>query len=121
MKRSRLRPVSAKQAARNRNLAKLRTEILEERGPWCAGPRYVHDFPLFIPGEPSPFDALLDGCTGRGTEMHHVVKRSRRGEDRKEDLVLLCSSCHRFTEEQVALATEIGLLRTPSLDPEKVS
>lgn len=111
LKRTRLRPVSVKQAARNRALRKMKQELIEERGEGCEGPAYIIPSAVFREGNPVLY-AVVDACTGIAKELHHVVKRSRQLADRKGDLALLCTSCHRFTEHEVTLATAVGLLRS---------
>jgi 5-methylcytosine-specific restriction endonuclease McrA len=31
-----------------------------------------------------------------GLEVHHMERRSRRGDDSEENLITLCSNCHRL-------------------------
>jgi len=37
-------------------------------------------------------------------EVHHVVPRGLGGSNRADNLVTLCSRCHRFAHEQIAPA-----------------
>lgn len=114
MKRTPLRPISVKQAARNRALAKMKRELIEERGPWCEGPSFIlRAMPEAI-AERGVFHDVIACCQGRDVQLHHIVKRSRRHEDRKEDMALLCPICHLFTELHPDMATQVGLLRSAS-------
>ncbi|MBK9777585.1 MAG: HNH endonuclease [bacterium] len=45
------------------------------------------------------------GCgAARFLEVHHVVPRGLGGSNRADNLVTLCSRCHRFAHEQIAPA-----------------
>lgn len=37
-------------------------------------------------------------CGGRWTELHHLLARSHSGDDHRENLIPLCSECHRKVE-----------------------
>lgn len=44
--------------------------------------------------------AVLDGCEGLATEVHHVIERAAGGTDDDENLLAICESCHyRLTSE----------------------
>lgn len=88
MKRTPLRKVSSKQAARNRLLAKLRAELLaeqvEERGyNWCVLCGYC-----FRPDQ---------------LEMDHIEQRAFCGSDERENVRLVCTNygkgCHDLKHE----------------------
>lgn len=70
LKRSPIKRVSAKQAAKNRELNKLeapmdlRCEICNEMPDW------------------------------RGLSRHHIKKRSQGGDNNKENILWLCGKCH---------------------------
>lgn len=110
MKRSELRRVSPKQAKRNRDLARLKLRLLEERGAKCEAQWLYAEWFVHDPYDPR-VERIAFACSGRPDELHHVVKRSRQSVDRAEDLMLLCNNCHRFTETDPDFATELGLLR----------
>ena len=38
--------------------------------------------------------------TNVGLEVHHVIPRSRLGDDLEENLITLCSKCHRKTHRR---------------------
>ncbi|MBK6736243.1 MAG: HNH endonuclease [bacterium] len=45
------------------------------------------------------------GCgAARFLEVHHVIPRGRGAPNKAENLVTLCSRCHRFAHEQTGLA-----------------
>ncbi len=45
------------------------------------------------------------GCgAARFLEVHHVIPRGRGGSNKADNLVTLCSRCHRFAHEQTGLA-----------------
>lgn len=85
IRRSPIRKVSKKQAARTRNLAKIKrdwikAEFEREGLARCQGPcrRPIYD--------PQDAALLLDA--------HHIVLRSRGGTDAPLNLRMLCRSCH---------------------------
>lgn len=44
--------------------------------------------------------AVLDGCEGVATEVHHLVERAEGGTDDDENLLAICDACHyRLTTE----------------------
>ncbi|WBP92792.1 HNH endonuclease signature motif containing protein [Mycolicibacterium neoaurum] len=44
--------------------------------------------------------AVLDGCEGVATEVHHVIERAAGGTDDDENLLAVCGLCHyRLTTE----------------------
>ena len=53
------------------------------------------------------------GCGHAGfLELHHIVPRSEGGENRPENLVTLCASCHRLLHERGLVGGALdGLLR----------
>jgi len=81
MRRTRLKPVSHRQAEKNRAWRRIVDELCEERKyicQWCSfkGQRTVQE--------------RLDWLTG-----HHIIKRSRGGIYTKENCFLVHQSCHQ--------------------------
>lgn len=52
-----------------------------------------------------------NGCTGKATESHHVVLRSRGGSDDETNLITACSYCHHQVHLHPREATELGFMR----------
>ena len=40
-------------------------------------------------------EAKLEGCWRSGTDIHHIKYRSRMGTNGLENLIVLCTFCHR--------------------------
>lgn len=55
--------------------------------------------------------AKLAGCTGRGTERHHIKLRSRGGSDRPANLMAVCLSCHRHIHANPYESHKLGFMR----------
>src|SRR5690606_7095818 len=74
-----IKPVSDKQAVRNREYSVVRKEHLAEN-PFCK--------------------AKLPGCTGIATQIHH--NRGRIGDDLtdRSTFVSICANCHRIVESE---------------------
>ena len=89
MKRTPIRPVSAKRARANRR----RTEVLRSLyGTPCA--------------------ARLAMCTGRAEQGHEVLSRARGGSiTDPENIIGVCAPCHQWITEHPLEATERGLMR----------
>ena len=92
MRRTRLRSVSKRQQAKNRELARARKIIVERSGGLCEG------------------DGFSDYCTGVGTDAHHVRTRSQGGTHDPENLRWLCHPCHMWIHDHPLSAREAGLL-----------
>lgn len=118
MKRTRLRPRSAKRQAIAQERRDFVDRILAERG-YCEGPHHLR--PMMRVPELSDRDRALIvvtlndcGINRLPTEVHEKLKRSRGGSILDPDNVLaLCHACHFFTEAEPRLATMAGML-TPS-------
>lgn len=90
MKRTRIKPVSAKRARENRQRAKLRLRMIETHGVSCQA-------------------GILGVCDGRWTDMHERLSRARGGSVTDPDnIVLLCRPCHRLITEHPAWAEANG-------------
>ena len=106
MKRTAIKPKSAKRIVQDREFAKVRLEVLFRDGH-CA----------FI------FDSTHGPCGGP-LDPHHIVTRAR---DRKmaldpDNLITLCRNHHSWVHDNPAEATERGLLKSasrPSGTPEQ--
>jgi len=86
MRRTRLKPVSPKQAEKNRAWRKITDELCEERKyicQWCGyrGQRTIPE--------------RLDWLTG-----HHIIKRSRGGIYTKENCYICHITCHDEIERE---------------------
>ena len=115
MKRVRLRPVSAKRQAVNRERAKVVAQLrIERKG--CEG------MPLLkaaahraeTEADRRKYVDALRACNPwqKMLQPHEPLKRSRRsgGLADPERIMLLCDRCADFTEAEVRLSTDAGLL-----------
>jgi 5-methylcytosine-specific restriction protein A len=93
MRRSPLRRVSKKRAAANRVLAKAALLVRARSLGACE----------------AAFSAY---CTSRGTQAHHVVRRSQGGQDTPQNLLWVCTPCHTAIHAQPEAARAAKLLRT---------
>lgn len=60
-------------------------------------------------------EARVEGvCEGRGSQAHHILRRSQGGADDPSNLAWLCSSCHGHVHANPAWAYEAGLLARSS-------
>lgn len=93
------RPISLKQARKNRARKPVRDAYLAEH-PDCEA---WNTFP----------GHLADMCGNRSTEVHEPLTRARGGAiDDPLNMKALCAKHHRWVHEHPELATEMGLLRT---------
>jgi hypothetical protein len=112
VKRRPLRPLSARRYKRDGSLssvARVSPKRLAERQDEAAFRRAVHDRAQgFCEAEP----VLHPGIRRRGVDVHHVYKRSAAPELRFSvaHALLLCRSCHHFTESHPHDAITLGLL-----------
>lgn len=91
MKRSPMRPVSRKQAAKNREYARTRIEALERDGYACQLRTAEHR------------------CEGM-LQTHHIVRRSQGGSNDAANLVTLCAAGHAWVHANPQAAADLGLL-----------
>jgi hypothetical protein len=56
-------------------------------------------------------EAALQGCTGRASQRHHVLRRSRGGTDEAANTRDLCWHCHQWVHANPASSYELGLLQ----------
>jgi len=53
------------------------------------------------------------GCTsGLNPENHHIIPKSRGGKDKYENYIILCSKCHRRSENHRDYKTKVIILWT---------
>lgn len=78
---------SPKQRKDRSEMAAIRPIIYERSGGMC---EHCHEKP--------------------GADLHHKQRRSQGGTNTLENLVLLCSECHRWVHNNVAEAVKLGLL-----------
>lgn len=55
-------------------------------------------------------EAMLPGCTWRGTEIHHRKLRSQGGQHDLDTCILLCKNCHMAVHAHPARSYEQQLL-----------
>lgn len=53
----------------------------------------------------------VKGCTGRATQRHHILRRSRGGGDEVENTTDACFNCHEHIHRNPAWAYENGWLK----------
>lgn len=83
MKRTRIRPVSSRQAKRDRILAKRRKEMIDGR--------------------------LCVRCAkATAVTLHHRRRQGRTGGHCRENLAALCDPCHRTVHAEIDQAREDG-------------
>lgn len=118
MKRTRLKPRSAKREAIADERRAFVARILSER-PQCEGPAHLR---RIVDGlDTRDQRVVVDQLRACGpwrpsAEVHEIVKRSRGGSILEDANVLaLCGGpkgCHAFTESEPRLATMAGMLRS---------
>ena len=114
MKRTRLRPVSAKRRAVNAERAKVVAALRETRRG-CEGMALLRQAAHIAPQrDQEAYVAALRSCNPwqRVLQPHEPLKRSRRSGGLADPgrIMMLCDSCHEWTEREVRLATEAGML-----------
>lgn len=92
MKRSRLRPMSAKRRRALAQYRKARKDALSRAGEVCEAR---------IPGT----------CEYRAQITHHVILRSQGGPDEAWNLLATCDPCHRWAHDHPQEARRRGLIR----------
>jgi predicted restriction endonuclease len=90
VKRSPIRPVSAKRRKAMRQYQQARKDVLSRCGGRC--------------------EARTQACTGRAEQTHHIRLRSQGGEDAAHNLLGICAACHSYAHHNVAWAVEHGLI-----------
>jgi hypothetical protein len=113
VKRSRLRPVSAKRAAIADERRAFVRRILSER-PQCEARNFLRPIVGGLVGiDQDRVLGALRGCTWTSTEVHELLLRSRGGSIVDDDNVAaLCHCCHAWTTTEPRLATMAGLQRS---------
>lgn len=112
-KRNGLRQVSPKKAAREAELAQTKKRLQDERGTGCQALDAFRGKAVLLRADDFwAVEEARSACTGRGTDLHHVLQRSLGGGDEDENLLLLCRPDHIFVHDNPALATKLGLLRS---------
>lgn len=59
----------------------------------------------------------VDGCTGVGETIHHVVPRADDGADTPENLLHACQPCHDAVHAHTFRAAKAGFLAEPTFKP----
>lgn len=90
--RTPLRPVSSAQRNHRDRMDELRPVVFARDGYRCQA-------------------QILEVCTFRADEAHHILPRGRGGTDTLENLVTLCWYCHRHVHTHPHEARVLGLLR----------
>lgn len=91
-RRTALRPVSTKKAARDRIWVTVRADALARDMGCRAG-------------------AILDVRCGGPLDVHHIRRRGQGGTDTLDNLITACRSCHDWIHAHPERARELGLLR----------
>lgn len=55
-------------------------------------------------------EVRVDGCWGRATQRHHILRRSQGGPDDAANLLGVCAPCHTWVHNNVAAAKVAGWL-----------
>lgn len=101
-----LKPMSAKRQQENKFRKEAVAKVKKRSNGRCEGA------PLIARVDP----VAASNCRGIGVDPHEKLKRSRGGSITDPgNIMWLCRPCHDWTEDEVALATEVGML-TPSWD-----
>lgn len=110
---SSLRPRSPKQVSRERNLAALKEQLIEERGPFCQVCQILWRDRT---GRSTQCAMTSDGCSGMAEDLHHVLPRSLGGADTRPNLLLVGRVHHEWLEtaENLGTSLRLGLLRRTS-------
>ena len=96
VKRTRIRQISKKKAARNREYTGIRAFVAERAGGLC--------------------EAQTSGvCTTYGQHAHHVLRRSQGGQDEPSNLLFVCAKCHMWIHDHPDRACALGLLMRPGV------
>ncbi len=113
MKRTRLRPMSAKRAAIADERRAFVRRILSER-PQCEARNFLRPIVGGLAGvDQDRVVAALRGCTWRSVEVHELLSRARGGSIVDyANCVPLCHECHRWVTTEPRLATMAGLQRS---------
>ena len=90
LRRTPIRRVSRKQAARQRQLSQTIRRLIGERGNAC--------------------ELRLPCCTGRVEGSHHLRKRSQGRDDSAENLKLSCDACNSWVEDHPTAAWRAGFV-----------
>lgn len=91
MKRTHIRPVSARRRKRDSVYADRRVDVYDRADGQCEA-------------------ATGLWCTGRCEQVHHKAGRGGPDPHRLDNLVGICAPCHRWVEEHRTAAYELGLL-----------
>ena len=104
MKRTRIKPMSAK---RRRENAERRRVLHETFG----------QFPPCMLCGPLRAFGVETGCDGRATDAHEVLTRSRGGSITDvENIVPVGRDCHRWVHANPTQSTELGFLKTGAVN-----
>lgn len=112
--RKRIAPFSAKRRKVNAERAKVVAQLRQER-KGCEGMRLLREGAHSSTGaDQRKYVEALRSCNPwqKVLQPHEPLKRSRKpgGLADPERIMMLCDSCHEFTEAEVRLSTEVGLL-----------
>lgn len=94
MKRTPLRPRSAKRQREMVERRRFVRDLLEQRNHIC--------------------EAKLNGCTGWAVDVHEKLRRSQGGllvGGKPDDYLILCRPCHTWVTENPNKAHSLGLIR----------
>lgn len=94
MRRTEIAKKSAKQAAKERERARTRKQMVEELGPWCQVRSPV--------------------CTGREQGVHHLHKAGQGGSEDRSNFLLSCNRCNTHIEDNPDWAKANGFVRYSS-------
>lgn len=113
MKRTRIKPRSAKREAIADERRAFVARILSER-PQCEARHFLRPIVGTLVGKDQSrvLDALRD-CTWTSTEVHELLSRARGGSIVEDaNVSALCHRCHAWVTTEPRLATMAGLQRS---------
>jgi len=111
LRRKPLRARSAKKIERDAEWKITRERLLAERPNCQARGRFFDLFDGSLSARDAEIlTAALHRCSGRSTELHHVLQRSLGGTDHESNLLAVERCCHDEIHREIALSHRAGLL-----------
>ncbi len=108
----RLRPRSAKRAAKARDFAPVRAAVFARDGHRCQAEAHARNVITTLVGDLFPLE-LPDEWPACWAELHphHLNEQGAGGSDDPENLLTVCAAHHRWIHDHPTLAKQMDLLR----------